>query len=388
MTRTIPGIERFRLPHAGRGPTLPVMTPHRIVALALVVLAGPLAHAQAIDPGAIARLDHPDLAERERATALLAEGSTLERLRALEDEMRRNDLTPEQRVRLRASAQRVFDSRPRAGLGVSFAPGPEEGPVAIGQVIAGFPAALLLRGGDILTMVAGHTLRGTAHMQWIILSHEPGDTMPVVLRRPGINGDFSTVELEVPLGNFADLDNTRELPPASLRAAYDIRLTREGVRWDPAGHTAIAGAALDPLDWLRAEGLWVEPGATERFNDIDLTRPAGRDTSRFIAFGGQPGAATGDEPFRAADPNWRERAVNRRLASREPMTELEQLMAYYRLSALRIVELDRRLLPGREPEGRIRSLDGFERERDQGLPRLAEAAMALKEYATRPDDEK
>ncbi len=365
----------------------------RLAAAGLVTLLAPLAWAQSVDRAAVERLDHPDLAERERATALLAEGATLDWLRALEDQMRRDDLTPEQRIRLRAAAQRVFDTRPRAGLGVSFAPGPEEGPVAIGQVIMGFPAAPLLRAGDIITEVDGRALRGTAHMQWIILSHEPGDTMPVVLRRPGVNGELSTLELEVPLGNFADLDNTRQLATAALRGAYDIRLDREGVAWDPADHAAVAGDELDPLDWLKAEGLWVEPHGEgeredERFPEVDLTRPAGRDTSRFIAFGGQPMAATGDEPFRAADPNWRERAVNRRLASREPMTELEQLMAYYRISALRIVELDRRLLPGREPEGRIRSLDGFEREREQSLPRLAEAALALKEFVTRPDDEK
>jgi hypothetical protein len=333
-----------------------------------LALTSALAHGQVTDQG-VDRLTDGTLAERDAAWAELASAGAATPMDDVIDQLRRNDLTPEQRARLRQLGQRLFETRERAALGVSFDTRNRDDHVTIDRVIENFPVADFLRAGDIVRRVDGRPLRGTDHMRWMILSKEPGQTLTMLVdraAREGAGGPMETLTLEVPLGRYADLETGRALSPLDLHVAFDVLLERSSASGDPAAGVPAISTGLNPVEWLEREGYWPEfSGELPEFPSANIDRPIGRDSSRVISLGGQPRLTGETEALRAADANHRQRLINRRLASREPLTEWEDALGLFRLNAHRLVEIAQRLQAGETASSRPRSLDGFRREQAQ-----------------------
>jgi len=199
----------------------------------------------------IGELDADDLTTRELATRRLTtlSGLTLEDVEArLVDP----DLPPETRRRLEQAAVELFRAHPKAGLGVSFARVSPVRGVQIDSTVApdSFPAAAMLQAGDIILLVHGQRVRSAEHLRWIILSHEPGDTLPVELERGG-----QTLDVDLPLGDYDDLGNPALLDTLTLQHALAERLARRGELPSPDA----IGSALTAAMWADAAGE-VDPG--------------------------------------------------------------------------------------------------------------------------------
>jgi hypothetical protein len=219
--------------------------------------------AEPVESDDLTALTAPDLAEREDAQRRLA--TMLEALPgslvALEATLRRTDLSPEQRARLEQIGAELYRAEPKAAMGVQFG-GRATAGVRIGGVLEGpnFPAAKLLRAGDVLTHADGRVLLSADQLRWIILSHAPGEVLPVRLLR-GEGDAAATLDIDVPLGAFEDLSGAASVDEPTLRAAYAERLRRVA----PADEIAIgsglsAEAFLEHADTGAAPLARVAPG--------------------------------------------------------------------------------------------------------------------------------
>ena len=349
--------------------------------LATLVIALAPAAAGAVDGAVdgldrlVAELDHEALATRERASAEIVSRADPGTLALVENQLLRRDLSPEQRVRLRDIAQRLFNATERGGMGVSFDGNPNTSPVQIGATIRGFPAADVLRARDRIVSIDGEPLLSTVHMRWIILSKGPGETLDLEVIRAGENNRDQKIRVAVPLGRYSDLDNAAPLDPGDLRAAFDVRLARRGINADPARGSAPLGRDIDPIAWLDAEGFWPDFDNDQTlFPKADYTRRTGIDGTFLIDVGGQPRAIDDTDALRAADVNHRERPSNRRLAGFDGRSPWEQAVALVRVGARRVIEIEQRIHEGIGRNGRPGSLDGLRRERDQIIDGLQDAA--------------
>jgi len=191
-----------------------------------------------------------DPAERENASRALrmTPGLTIQSLFEI---LRREDLSPEQRARIERVGADLFESAPRAALGVQFqAVDSNRGGVRIEAAVPGFPAGdeKLLEPGDTLVRAAGLELRSYDDLRAAILAHSPGETMRLVVRRmsdeaadlpqgpppePDADGLLPGEEelvIDVPLGSFASLNPQRLPQPSILLRAWETRLRMEGLR--------------------------------------------------------------------------------------------------------------------------------------------------------------
>jgi hypothetical protein len=178
-------------------------------------------------------------------------------------------LSPEQRLRLGAVAFERFFGEPHAGLGVSFDRAPVDDydtsrpfPVVINTTEEGFDARIKLRRGDTITTMDGRALRNTEDMRAAIISHRPGDTVPMTLIRGGMQ-----IELEVTLGDFAALNNAQQPNEFTLARALELRLERGGAALDWTV-PVVAGPAPAGDDLLasRAQGGTIAlPGENDEF---------------------------------------------------------------------------------------------------------------------------
>ncbi|MDQ7012984.1 MAG: PDZ domain-containing protein [Planctomycetota bacterium] len=275
---------------------------HMILSLAALTLAGTgLASAQRnsipdtrppVDE-VIGMLDSPLFAARRQALA-----SLLERRDLTLDEVDlwryRDDLSPEQRLRLDELALQVFARGPRAALGISFPPD-DRGGVRIMNVVAGFPAADLLVAGDRILTADGLPLTRQAMLRAAILSHAPGEILELRVERDG-----ETLDISVPLGSFGNLRGAASPRPSDLVAAWTLRQTRDGAAQRGKPITPVPrqpGAAdnqtpgntdPDSAAWLAvyatgdAPGWLVLGGQPRETADLSLTRLAALDASRAV----------------------------------------------------------------------------------------------------------
>lgn len=220
---------------------------------------------------ALAAFASDDFTLRERATtALIEDGSIPED--AIWAAVRREGMTEEQRERCVAALRERFFRAERPALGIQM----EQQAHELGVIVSpkkGFPAFDMLRDNDVVLSIDGLSLRmdgggefnaAQSAMRAAIMSHVPGECVALRVLR----GE-DTVEIEAPLGRFADL----ELGPAGapprfqtgdpafvLPEAWAIRMARLGVGDGAA--TAIAAAAR-PEQWVSSARAMYRAGAGE-----------------------------------------------------------------------------------------------------------------------------
>ncbi len=320
------------------------MTRLRTIGLCLLIAAGRCA--AAIDAGLVEALDAPTLAERDAATARLLGDAALT-LGDIEHLLATGSLSWEQRLRLESVGLALFARGPRAGLGVQFGR-PVEGGAPLNAVIAGFPAAALLKPGDIVRSIDGQPVINTAHMGSIILSHDPGDSLAMVIDRPTApapNPDTpppaERLKLNVPLGRFADLNNG--LPsPDRLWSAYRQRLARAGADDKPG----VIGAGLTPLAWLHAEGY------DEKTPRSPKSRLKSVAAWRTIKLAGQARSAVSGLDLRRGDQNAKLRRVTIAIQADGVYDRIEETLAAYRAIVGRLVQLNTRTPGAGQQEAR------------------------------------
>lgn len=228
------------------------------VAISVVLLIQP--GAEPPDAGAVAglidELGSDSWAARETATATLMTIGSLAQDEILAA-MARADLSTEQRLRLTRVAAARFRNEPLGGLGVSFG-NSSEGGVQIQAVVNGFPAAQILRAGDVILAIDDEMVGGQDHVRAEILSREPGTLLPVLVRR-----DRTVLDLRLPLGAYANLDGAAALDEMTVAWAMRLRYGRRGVA---IGGPDAIGGRLDGAAWVAAAfppgsiGLPAEPG--------------------------------------------------------------------------------------------------------------------------------
>ncbi|MEQ8850816.1 MAG: hypothetical protein RIB32_03430 [Phycisphaerales bacterium] len=234
----------------------------------------------------VADLDADDLAVRDRASAVLTAAESIDEEQIVE-RWRRDDISPEQRLRLERALRSRFASTNRAGMGIRFGDG-----VIIDAVVDGFPVARqgLLRPGDRFVQVDGRPVSDqliTARTEVVqaIISYDPGDLIPVTIFRPDParladpadealeEGD--TIQLLIPLGDFSNLAGG--VPPqhseTNLREAWELRMRRFGAFriW------------LTPMRLDIGEKSWVDFRAPVQRRDQTIEAAVGR---QFIAHDG------------------------------------------------------------------------------------------------------
>lgn len=200
------------------------------------------------------RLDSADWDERRDATDALIATDAIP-MSAIDEALRSDRLSPEQRVRLDLVSVQRFRREPLAGLGVQFG-NQGRGAVTIQAVVPGFPAAALLQPGDVILSVGdslnGGLIGGQDDLRAEILSRRPGEVMPVLIRRGN-----ETIELDLPLGSYANLQGAAMLDDETVRAAMTRRRDRErGVIKVDAN---VIGSGIDMVDWVRGafpDGTW------------------------------------------------------------------------------------------------------------------------------------
>lgn len=244
--------------------------------LALIASVGLALAAAADEPGVLVeRLDDPDWGVREGATAALMQTDEVPG-EAIEAALRRDDLSPEQRVRLIRVAATRFRFAPLGGLGVSFGQGGEGG-VSINGVVPGFPAADLLRAGDVILMIGDNPVAGQDHLRAEILSRRPGESMPVLVRR-----DRTILDLDLPLGSYNNLDGAAALDESTVRQAMRLRYERSGIAWpepDAVGGGLTASAWIDAAFPDGRDGVENQPGDRRGPGVADARRGLDRELS-------------------------------------------------------------------------------------------------------------
>lgn len=196
-------------------------------------------------PRLIALLDSPEFMKRQEASATIIADDRIT-ITMIEAALAREDLSPEQRLRLRHIQKHRFETTPRAGMGVQFATQLLPHRVVLLATIPPFKSTEFLQTGDIIESADGVPLRSIRAfdlIRTIILSHDPGEELPLVVRR----GE-ERLELRVPLGRYSDLNNTIPLDPADLERAWRARLARTP---DPGREILDPGVPME--DWAQME---------------------------------------------------------------------------------------------------------------------------------------
>jgi len=169
----------------------------------------------------IAQLGVESASVRESALSILASDSSFT-LQQLEETLKTATLTAEQRYRLLEASKQRFMGTTRAAMGVqqfSRAVVPER--VVIGVTYPQFPSFKVLQEGDMILEAEGEKLRSRDAWNRLgahIVSHEPGESMTVVVRR----GE-EKLTLQVPLGSYKDLPGPNPMDIAKLERGWQIR---------------------------------------------------------------------------------------------------------------------------------------------------------------------
>ncbi len=215
------------------------------------VSSGDLTLGEVID-----RLGSDDLAERERASELLANVAMWdEEILAKACEL--PEVCSERRARLRDAIYTRFLNSPRPAIGIRMAPGAESG-IRVERLEAGFPAGKTLRANDEILVIGGVDLRPTKTDQGplmaAIASFDPGDLVDVLVLREG-----REIELQIELGSWDDLNQqARARQNEVMRRALALRMHRKGYDLDSDTGRPIA-APVSRFDWKQASRRVVRP---------------------------------------------------------------------------------------------------------------------------------
>lgn len=165
-------------------------------------------------------LDSADLATRERATVELGDARRYN-VMLLQDRLFDPGLSEEQRLRLFSAGFRLFAGSVRGAMGVQFSDSTPQG-VVIGRTIEGFDSRVTLRPEDVIRTIDGRPVLDQDHVRALIISHDPGDEVPIGLLRNG-----EALALTLRMGRFDQLADRRGGPDeASLQQAWRVRLAR------------------------------------------------------------------------------------------------------------------------------------------------------------------
>ena len=193
----------------------------------------------------VEQLGNPDWLMRDLATLELAELDPGISLETLEGYMRHEDLSHEQRARLRLACLRRFALRPKGALGVSF------GTIRVGSIQVQpippsdeFPASRMLMENDEIAMVGERVIDGSFALRVEILSREPGSILPVTLIR-----NERVLHLDLPLGSFSNLTGAVRMDSQLLADSLALRWERLGI--DTASDDSV-GEGLSIEDWVQA----------------------------------------------------------------------------------------------------------------------------------------
>ena len=232
--------------------------PRFILPLALMALQGAtvVARAQQLDPPAVLDAIVRDLGStdpilREDAAARLSQFNTSSP-RPIFDAMKRPGITLDQRKRLESAARVPFEASARAGLGVSFDQTDEEGVRLVGTVQnPNFHAHEVLKPGDMIREMDGMVVHTRAQAQAAILSHDPEETIDVIVQRQG-----GLIRYQIKLGSYAQLERARNGAIGMgidgtnpLPAAFRIRLARELGEAATQTDLPALDAGLDLMSW-------------------------------------------------------------------------------------------------------------------------------------------
>lgn len=227
--------------------------------------------------GIIRDLGSKDFAARKRATDLL-NGSEQFTLAMIERALQDKTLSLEARTRLLSSGRLKFFSTPRAALGFQFG-GALRDRVVVGKTFAPFASARLLEEGDMIVGADGYVLTGPSArplLQAIIISHDPGEVIKLVVRRGG-----QKLNIDVPLGSFANLDQGGWLGPDRLVPAWKVRAAvRLGSTAEPVRVNVAASAWGQPEPQMQAKAI------KERMRELEQVQIAGGGMPRLVQGGG------------------------------------------------------------------------------------------------------
>lgn len=199
----------------------------------------------------------------------------------LEEQLSREDLSPEQRLRLNRAAMVRFISEPRAAMGIQLSNESSELGLKITGTVDGFDSVGKLQANDIISEINRWPIRSGADLQVAIVSRSPGESVPVVLLR----GDRQ-IEIDVTLGDWDQLGTQGGLSRAALRAAWLHR---------SRGYADIGSPEV--LDFNADTNSW-DASASKPWNGPTPRRDSsGMPLRRMIVVGGEardrPGALAG-----------------------------------------------------------------------------------------------
>lgn len=258
--------------------------------MAAVLAAGPVVAAEpTVDPKVFAQveknivdLDSPDLAVREKATRELSDVRACH-LSLVQGRLFDAGLSEEQRLRLHAAGYELFTGSVRAAMGVQFDSTPQG--VVILRTIEGFDSRVMLRPEDVVRTIGGRPTVDQDNARALIVSHDPGDEVPIGLLR---NGEPLTVTIR--MGRYDLLNNRQGVGPdeRTFRQAWRARLARlarQAAAQIPAPIDAVQAPAEEE-DFEFALALQrAGPRLGEPFND-------GFASSTLVA-GGEPRGGSG-----------------------------------------------------------------------------------------------
>ncbi len=215
------------------------------------VASGDLTLGEVID-----RLGSDDLAERERASELLANVAMWDEA-ILAKACALPDLCWERRARLRNAIYTRFMNSPRPAIGIRMAPGAESG-ILVERLEEGFPARKTLREKDEILVIGGVDLRPTKTDQGPLMasiaSFDPGDTVDLLVLREG-----REIELQIELGSWDDLNQqARTRQDRVMRDALALRMHRMDYDLDADTGRPVA-APVSRFDWKQASRRVVRP---------------------------------------------------------------------------------------------------------------------------------
>lgn len=265
-------------------------------------------------------LDSDSLEERESAIEQLGNNPvvTLREVLGLLKDV--SALSPEQRARLLDLARQMFQDSPRAAMGIQFGGTVDTG-VAIAMLIDGFDASRQLRPGDVIEAANGEPLSQN-RLRSVIVSHDPGESMALRIKRTDPSGESETLDVSIVLGSFNRLRGGGFLDTQTLDEAWRVRLARAGIAGTSVGETI--GNGIDREAWLasaRAAARWAsipEGPGTARAPRADI---AGEARSAWL----EPES----DLFTAAEPN-------ARFGAGDPAIDPRRLAMFEELQILQI----------------------------------------------------
>ncbi|HYF15567.1 MAG TPA: PDZ domain-containing protein [Phycisphaerales bacterium] len=193
-----------------------------------------------------ARLGSESWEARDESHRRLRDGAGLS-LADVEAALRTHGADPEARRRITDIGWKHFVNAPHAAMGVQFNAAQESRGVVISDTIAGFDSTRVLRGGDALLSIAGVDVSQQADAAAVIVSHDPGAEIVVVVERDG-----EVFEAPLRLGAFTALPGMgRGINEATLQRAWEMRVQRI-VADAPAPAPVVPG--LSPRRWRSEAG--------------------------------------------------------------------------------------------------------------------------------------